>query len=192
LASPELVLVRHGETAWTISGQHTSHTDIPLTEQGRADAGRLRAALSARAFALVLSSPRQRAVETCRLAGFGDAMQTDGDLAEWDYGDYEGVTTAEIRTQDRAWSLWRDGAPGGETAAAVAARVDRVIARCLAAAGDALVFSHGHALRVLAARWLGAEPEAGAFFVLDPASISTLGWERETRVVRHWNTDSVS
>jgi probable phosphoglycerate mutase len=188
LARPELVAVRHGETAWTITGQHTSRTDIALTDKGRDHALRLGEALAGRTFALVLSSPSRRAVETCALAGYGDAMTTDADLAEWDYGDYEGETTDEIRAHAPRWSLCRDGAPGGESPSDVAARADRVIARCLSADGDTLVFGHGHALRVLAARWVGLGPDAGALFALDPASVSTLGWEREARVVRQWNS----
>jgi broad specificity phosphatase PhoE len=183
---PEIVLVRHGETEWTLSGQHTGRTDIPLTERGREQARALAAELARRQFALVLTSPLARARETCRLAGLGERAQEREELLEWDYGDYEGRTTPEIRRERPGWTLWRDGVANGETAARVGARVDRVIAE-LRTAGDAAVFAHGHVLRVLAARWLGLEPEAGRLFALDPASISVLGYERETAVVRLWN-----
>jgi len=181
------VLVRHGETAWTISGQHTSRTDVPLTELGRRQAEGLATHLAGREFDLVLTSPRQRAAETCRLAGFGGVAERCDDVTEWDYGAYEGRRTAEIRGEVPGWSLWRDGVPGGETAAEVAGRADRVIDRIQHVAGDTLVFSHGHFLRVLAARWLGLDPGEGRLLALDPASISVLGWEREQRVLRRWN-----
>jgi broad specificity phosphatase PhoE len=190
MAQPLLVLVRHGETEWTISGQHTSRTDVPLTVEGRRQAERLRDRLSGLEPAIVLTSPRRRASETCRLAGFGDVAVVDDDLVEWDYGDYEGRTTAAIRAEVPGWTLWRDGVPGGETAEDVGARADRVIERTRHA-GDVLVFSHGHFLRVLAARWLDLAPDAGGFFALDPASVSRLGWEREQAVLRGWN-DTVS
>jgi broad specificity phosphatase PhoE len=183
----DLVMVRHGETAWSLSGRHTGRTDIPLTERGAAQAAALAERLAGRAFALVLTSPRARARQTCELAGFGDVAEVLDDLAEWDYGDYEGLTTAEIRAERPGWTLWDDGAPDGETAALVAARVDRVLARVRAAEGDVLVFSHGHLLRVLAARWLGLEAAAGRYFVLDPASFSVLGWEREQPVIAGLN-----
>jgi broad specificity phosphatase PhoE len=184
---PEVVLVRHGETEWTRSGQHTGRTDIPLTEAGRRAAHTVGAALEGRRFALVLTSPRSRASETCRLAGLGDSAAERDELMEWDYGAYEGRRTVDIRGERPGWSLWRDGAAEGETAAEVGARADRVIAELRSAAGDAAVFGHGHALRVLAARWLGLEPEAGRLLALDPATISVLGYERETAVVRMWN-----
>jgi probable phosphoglycerate mutase len=184
---PAVVLVRHGETAWSLSGQHTSHTDIPLTDTGRRQAEALRAVLTTRSFAMVLTSPLQRAVETCRLAGCADVAVVCDDLVEWDYGDYEGRTTAEIRAERPGWSLWRDGAPGGETADEVGRRVDRVRERARAAAGDVLVFSHGHLLRVLAARWLDLAPADGRMFSLATATISELGWEREDPVVVRWN-----
>ena len=183
----EIVLVRHGETAWTLSRQHTGHTDIPLTDRGREQARALAAELAGRQFALVLSSPLSRALETCRLAGLGAHAAERDELMEWDYGAYEGRTTLEIRQERPGWTLWHDGVPDGETAAEVGARVDRIVAELRAAAGDAAVFGHGHALRVLAARWLGLEPAAGRLFALDPASISSLGYERETPVVRLWN-----
>jgi broad specificity phosphatase PhoE len=181
------VLVRHGETAWTISGQHTSHTDVPLTEVGRRQAETLAARLQRRDFAVVLTSPSQRAAETCRLAGFDHVAEECEDVAEWDYGAYEGRTTADIRAEVPGWSLWRHGVPGGETVMQVAARADRILDRLRRTAGDGLVFSHGHFLRVLAARWLGLGPNDGRLFALDPASISSLGWEREQPVVAHWN-----
>jgi probable phosphoglycerate mutase len=184
---PEVVLVRHGETAWTISGQHTSRTDVPLTAEGRRQAERLAARLAGREFAVVLTSPLKRAAETCRLAGFGDVAELCDDCREWDYGEYEGRTTPEIRTDVPDWSVWRDGVPGGETAAQVAARADRVIDRLRGAAGDSLLFSHGHFLRVLAARWLDLGHEDGRLFALGPASISVLGWEREQAVLTRWN-----
>jgi probable phosphoglycerate mutase len=178
-----IVLVRHGQTEWSASGRHTSTTDLPLTEEGRRAARAL--SLADRDFALVLTSPRRRARETCELAGL--TGEVDDDLAEFDYGDYEGLTTAEIRAKRPGWSLWTDGAPGGETAEQVGARVDRVIARALAAGGDVALFAHGHVLRVLAARWLELAPSLGARFALDTAAVSELGFERETRVVWKWN-----
>jgi broad specificity phosphatase PhoE len=184
----DVVLVRHGETEWSRAGRHTGRTDIELTDAGRARAKHLGTALDGRAFALVLTSPRRRAIETCELAGFGARAEIDDGLAEWDYGEYEGRTTVEIHASRPDWSLWRDGAPGGEQPAAVAARADRVIARVRAVAGDTLVFSHGHFLRVLGARWAGLDGADGARFALDPASVSVLGWERETPVFERWNS----
>ena len=181
------MLVRHGETEWSRAGKHTGRTDVPLTEQGRRRAQAVGALLSAREFAVVLSSPLGRALETCRLAGFGDRALLRDELMEWDYGAYEGRTTAEVRKERPGWTLWRDGVPGGETIDQVAERVDRVIAETRSADGDALLFAHGHVLRVLAARWLGLEPDMGRLLALDPATISTLGYERETPVIRLWN-----
>jgi len=178
-----IVLVRHGQTEWSASGKHTSTTDIPLTDAGRAAARAL--PLRGREFALVLTSPRLRARETCALAGL--TGEVDADLAEFDYGAYEGLTTKEIREQRPGWSLWTDGAPGGETADEVGARADRVIARAVAAGGDVALFAHGHVLRVLGARWLGLPASAGGHFGLDTASICELGFEREARVVWKWN-----
>jgi broad specificity phosphatase PhoE len=180
-----IVLVRHGETEWSASGQHTSRSDIPLTDRGREAAMRLRERVAGREFALVLASPRRRARETAELAGF--TPEIDPDLAEVDYGDYEGRTTNEIRAERPGWSLWVDGTPGGETPAQAGARADRVLARALAADGDVLIFAHGHILRILAARWIGLPPEHGASFALDTASVSELGFERENRVIEHWN-----
>jgi broad specificity phosphatase PhoE len=185
--APEVVLVRHGETEWSRDGKHTGRTDVPLTELGCRQAEAVGAALEERRFALVLTSPLSRAAETCRLAGFGDAAQQRDELQEWDYGAYEGRKTVEIREEVPGWTLWRDGVPGGETIDEVAARVDRVIAELRSGQGDALLFAHGHVLRVLAARWLGLEPQAGALFALDAAAISVLGYEREISVIRLWN-----
>jgi broad specificity phosphatase PhoE len=183
----EVVLVRHGETEWSRDGKHTGRTDIALTEHGRRQAQAVGAALQGRRFSLVLTSPLTRAAETCRLAGFGDVAEQRDELREWDYGAYEGRRTVEVRKELPGWTLWRDGVPDGETIQEVAARVDRLIAELRSAHGDALLFAHGHVLRVLAARWLGLEPHAGALFALDPATISVLGYERETSVIRLWN-----
>lgn len=179
--------MRHGETEWSRTGRHTGRTDIPLDARGRGEARSLAGELRGRRFALVLVSPLARAVETCRLAGLGERAVVRDELMEWDYGAYEGATTAEIRAERPGWSLWRDGVPAGETAAQVGQRADRVIAELRAAGGDAAVVAHGHLLRVLAARWLGLEPSAGRLLALDPASISILGYERETAVLRLWN-----
>ena len=184
----EIVLVRHGETEWTITGQHTSRTDVALTPTGRAQAEAIGEVLRGRTFELVLCSPRSRARATCELAGYGALAEVSDDVAEWDYGDYEGRTTADIRSRVPDWTLWDDGVPNGETAASVAQRADRVIQRACAAAGDVVVFSHGHFLRVLAARWLGLNPAAGRFFTLAAGSLSSLGWEREQAVITEWNT----
>jgi len=181
----EVVIARHGETEWSRDKRHTGLTDIPLTDTGREQARALARSLAGRAFAAVLSSPLSRAAETCRLAGLEPEL--DGDLVEWDYGAYEGITTDEIRRKRPGWVLWRDGCPHGEDAAAVGARADRVIARIQALDAEVAVFAHGHVLRVLAARWLGLGPEAGALLALDTATLSTLGYERETPVVRRWN-----
>jgi broad specificity phosphatase PhoE len=183
----EVVLVRHGETEWSRAGKHTGHTDIPLTETGRRQAEAVGAALRRRKLALVLTSPLQRAAETCRLAGFGDVAELRDELKEWDYGAYEGRKTVEIREERPDWSLWRDGVPDGEMPADVAARVDRMIVEVRSADGDVAIFAHGHVLRVLAARWLGLGPEGGQLFALDPATLSALGYERETPVIRLWN-----
>jgi broad specificity phosphatase PhoE len=187
---PQVVLVRHGETEWTLSGQHTGRTDVPLTERGREQARRLAATLAERPFEVVFTSPLARASETCRLAGFEARAQTREQLREWDYGAYEGTRTVDIRTTHPGWTLWADGVPQGETAADVAARVDELLAEARAAEGDVLLFGHGHVLRVLAARWLGLDPTAGRFFALDPASLSVLGYEREAPVVLRWNQPS--
>ena len=182
-----IVLVRHGETEWSATGKHTSTTDVPLLESGRRDAERLRERLAGRGFALVLSSPRARARETAALAGLGDGAQVVEDLAEFAYGEYEGLTTPEIRATRPGWSVWIDGAPGGETAEQVGVRADRVIERALAAGGDAAVFAHGHLLRVLAARYIGLSASHGGNLALSTGSVSELGFERERRVIRLWN-----
>ena len=185
---PDIWLMRHGTTAWSMSGRHTGRTDIPLTDEGRAAARRLGEELAQQTFAAVFSSPMQRALETCVLAGLGDVAVVDDDLREWDYGDYEGRTTAEIRSERPDWTIWRDGCPGGETAADVGARADRVVARLREYDGELAVFGHGHCLRVITARWVGLAPEAGALLALDTATVSRLGWEREQAVVRTWNS----
>jgi broad specificity phosphatase PhoE len=185
--SQAIVLVRHGETEWSQAGKHTGRTDVPLTERGRREAEAVGADLQGRRFALVLTSPLARAAETCRLAGLGEVAEKRDDLMEWDYGAYEGRETIDIREEHPGWTLWRDGVPEGETIAEVQARADRVIAELRSVAGDVAVFAHGHLLRVVAARWLGLEPAAGRLFALDPATISILGYERETPVIRMWN-----
>ena len=188
-AERQLWLVRHGETEWARLGRHTGRTDIPLTDLGREQAVALGRALAGHPFALVLSSPLSRASDTARLAGFGDAAEIDPDLAEWDYGDLEGRLTMDIRSDLPDWSIWAGPWPGGETADEVARRADRVLARCLdpRVAGDVLLFSHGHLLRVLAARWLRLPPASGGLFALATATVSILGWEREQPVIETWN-----
>lgn len=182
-----IVIVRHGETEWSLSGQHTSRTDLPLTAAGRQRAQKLGAELAGREFALVLCSPLRRARESCELAGFGDAAQLTDDLREWDYGDYEGLTTPQIWEIDPNWRLWRDGCPGGELPDQVGARAGAALERLRTADGDALAFAHGHILRVLAATWLAMEPAAGARFVLGAGSLGVLGYERDTEVIERWN-----
>jgi probable phosphoglycerate mutase len=182
----ELWLVRHGETEWSRDHRHTSHTDLPLTENGIDVAGKLRERLSGTNFDLVLTSPRQRARRTAELAGFGDAI-SDDDLVEWGYGDYEGVTTAEIRKDVPGWTVWTHGSPGGETAAQVTQRLDQVVTRIREHGGRTLVFGHGHALRALASRWIEQPVDEGRFFRLDTSTICTLGYERETPVILRWN-----
>jgi probable phosphoglycerate mutase len=185
----EVVLVRHGETEWSRAGKHTGRTDVPLTEAGRQQAQLVGTALENRLFAAVWTSPLSRASETCRLAGFGEVAVPRDELMEWDYGEYEGRTTAEIRGERPGWTLWREGVIGGETIDEVGARVDQLLAEAASIPGDVLLFAHGHVLRVLAARWLGLEPSGGRLFALDPATLSVLGHERETRVVRLWNQE---
>jgi broad specificity phosphatase PhoE len=186
---PVAYLARHGETAWTISGQHTGLTDLPLTERGERNARRLGERLHGLTFARVFTSPLQRAVRTCALAGFGDAAEVDRDLVEWDYGRYEGRRTAEILAERPDWQLFRDGCPGGESPDQVGARADRVVSRVRAVHGDVLLFSSGHFMRVLAARWLGLEPAAGRYFLLGTASLSALGYEHTLSqpVIRLWD-----
>jgi broad specificity phosphatase PhoE len=183
----ELWLIRHGETEWTISGAHTGVTDIPLTERGRERAAGIRDYLQHRQFALVLVSPRKRAQETCRITGYADRAVVDPDLAEWNYGDFEGKTSAEIRNTYPDWTIWKGPVPNGETIDQVAARARRAIARCLDAGGPVALFAHGHILRVLTACWLELSPDAGRLFALGTGSVSTLGFERETRVISMWN-----
>jgi broad specificity phosphatase PhoE len=186
---PAIYLARHGETAWSLSGRHTGTTDVPLTERGERNARRLGERLNGLTFAKVFTSPLQRAARTCALAGFGDEAEVDRDLVEWDYGQYEGLRTAEIRAERPDWQLFRDGCPGGESPDQVGARVDRVVGRVRAVPGDVLLFSSGHVLRVLAARWLGLEPAAGRYFLLDTASLSALGYEHDLSqpVIKLWN-----
>jgi probable phosphoglycerate mutase len=183
----EVVLVRHGETEWSRDGRHTGRTDVPLTAAGRSQAERLGAPLGDWRFTRVLASPLGRALDTCRLAGFGDRAELSDALLEWDYGEYEGETTPQIRELRPGWNLWRDGCPGGESAADVGARVDPLASELKASEGDVAVFAHGHLLRVLAARWVELAPEAGARFWLATATISVLGFERETATIRRWN-----
>lgn len=183
-------LARHGETEWTLSGQHTGRTDLPLTERGERNARGLGERLKEVIVARVFTSPLRRAARTCELAGFGAVAEVDGDLVEWDYGDYEGRRTAEIRAGRPGWELFRDGCPGGESPAQVAARAGRVVARVRAVRGDVLLFSSGHFIRVLAARWLGLEPSVNSrYFMLSTASLSALGYEndRSRPVIRLWN-----
>jgi len=183
----DAVLVRHGQTEWSLDGRHTGGTDIPLTEEGRREAEAAGRRLEERSFALVLSSPLKRALDTCRLAGLGDAVQTRDDLREWDYGDYEGKTSAQICEERPDWYLFRDGCPGGETAEQVGERVDRVIAEARAADGDVALFGHGHCLRVLGARWVGLPAEAGGQLALSTATVGLLGYEHERPVLWLWN-----
>ena len=188
----ELLLARHGETEWSADGRHTSRTDLPLTDNGRRLARRLAPRLADRRFALVLTSPMRRAVETCELAGLGEEAEVRDELREWDYGDYEGITTPDIRRERPRWWLWRDGGPGGESPADVAARCDRLVAELSAIAGperddDVLCVAHGHILRALAARWLERPVDLGGHLVLSTGSISRLGWERDVRALVVWN-----
>ncbi len=187
MSGHQVVLVRHGQTEWSLSGQHTGTTDMPLTDEGRRHAEALGGRLSAWSFARVLTSPLSRAVDTCRLAGLGDDAETTGDLREWDYGEYEGRRTVDIREERPGWDLWKDGVPGGETVEEVGARADRVIDAARSAGGDVALFAHGHVLRVIGARWIGLPPDHGALLALSTASISVLGWERETAVIERWN-----
>ena len=186
----ELWLFRHGETEWSRSGQHTGRTDLPLVDEGRQRALALGRHLAGKKFALVLSSPLVRALDTCRLAGYGDQVQVTDDLLEWDYGAYEGRRTVDIRKERPGWLLWKDGVPGGETAHQVGARARRVIERAAAADGDVALFSHGHMLRVLGACWLGLAPTAGQLLALDTAALCRLGYEHDYRVIHVWNQDS--
>lgn len=188
---PEVFLARHGETEWSVSGQHTGRTDIPLTARGERNAVRLGERLEGMTFARVFVSPMQRAARTCELAGFGDRAEVDPDLNEWDYGRYEGLRTADIRRARPDWNLFRDGCPEGESVAAVGARADRLVARLRAIEGRVLLFGHAHFFRVLAARWLGLPPGDARLFVLGTGSLSVLGYEhnREEPAIRLWNDD---
>ena len=190
-ALPEVYVARHGETAWSLTGQHTGRTDIPLTVRGERHALGLQQRLAGVAFGKILVSPRTRARRTAELAGFGAQAEVDPDLQEWDYGQYEGRRTADIHKERPAWSLFRDGCPGGESVEAIGERADRVIGRLRVLEGNVLLFSHGHILRVLAARWLGLPTEAGRLFVLSTAALSILGYEhtREELAIRLWNDD---
>lgn len=183
----ELWLIRHGETEWSLSGAHTSRTDIPLTKRGEERATAIRDFLKHREFSLVLSSPMQRARETCRIAGYGDIAQVDEHLREWDYGIYEGRTTADIRKEDSGWSVWDSPIPQGETVDQVGVRAQKVIGRALSQGGRVALFSHAHMLRILTAVWLTLPPKGGRYFALGTGSVSTLGFERETRVILTWN-----
>ena len=184
----ELWLIRHGETAWSLSGAHTGKTDLPLTAEGERRALEIGHRLAAIDFDEVLVSPMLRARETCRIAGFGDLAQTEPSLVEWDYGDYEGRSTPEIRLDRPDWFLWRDGVPNGETVEQVAARTRTVIHRAMRSQRKVAMFAHGHVLRILAATWLGLEPRDGKLFTLGTAAISVLGFERDTRVIVRWNS----
>jgi broad specificity phosphatase PhoE len=188
--SKEIWAIRHGETEWSRSGQHTGRTDVPLTDTGKRQAQALGQILGKRSFTLVLTSPLSRASETCRLAGLGDRARVIADLAEWDYGIFEGRKTSEIRLELPDWSIWDTDVPEGESIEQVASRAQRVIEESVGATGDVALFSHGHMLRILTACWLGLDPRAGRLFALDTASISVLGYERETRVIRSWNRRS--
>jgi probable phosphoglycerate mutase len=183
----DAVLVRHGQTEWSLDGRHTGSTDIPLTEEGRREAEAAGRRLAGRKFALVLSSPLSRALDTCRLAGFGDAVQVREDLREWDYGDYEGLTSPQIREERPDWYLFRDACPNGETAEQVGERVDRVIMEVRGVGGDAALFGHGHCLRVLAARWLGFTAEDAGRLALSTATVGVLGYEHERPALWLWN-----
>src|SRR5580692_2182502 len=186
---PIIYVARHGETAWSLTGQHTGLTDLPLTQHGEQNARGLAQRLQGLTFAKVFTSPLQRAVRTCELAGFGAIAQKDPDLVEWNYGDYEGLRTVEIHARRPDWQLFRDGCPRGESPEQVAARADGVVKRPRAIKGDVLVFSSGHFLRMLATRWLGLTPDGGRFFVLSTASLSTLGYENTPAypVIKLWN-----
>lgn len=184
---PEVVLVRHGETEWSRTGRHTGNSDVPLTDKGRQQARLLGHMLGERRFGRVLTSPLQRAAETSRLAGFGEVAEEWPDLREWDYGVYDGRTTADIRKEIAGWTVWSHPVPSGETADAVGRRADRVINLLQEADGDVALFAHGHILRVLAARWCGLDAVHGRLFALDTTTLSVLGYERETPVIRVWN-----
>jgi broad specificity phosphatase PhoE len=183
----QVYVVRHGETEWSLSGQHTGVTDIPLTENGRAVARRLQPILAKVSFSLVLTSPLGRARETCELVGLGGRATVEPDLMEWNYGEYEGLTAKQIHAKRPGWVIFRDGSPGGETPKDVAVRADRVIARVRAAPGNVALFAHGHIFRVLVSRWIGLPPGAGQHFLLDTATLNILGYYRDSPAVKVWN-----
>jgi probable phosphoglycerate mutase len=183
----KVYLLRHGETEWSLNGQHTGVTDVPLTENGRLAALHLQPILANEIFTLVLTSPLQRARETCELAGLGKSANVEPGLIEWNYGEYEGLTTEQIRMARPGWSVFRDGCPGGESPEQVSARADRVLTRVRAAEGDVALFAHGHILRVLAARWVNLSPDYGEHFLLDTATLNVLGYYRESPAFKIWN-----
>lgn len=185
--APEVLLIRHAATEWSVAGRHTGRTDLPLTEEGRQAAARTARKLEGQSFERVLSSPLRRARETCEICGLGAQAQTVDQLVEWDYGEYEGLTTAQIRELRPGWNLWRDGCPGGENTAQVGARADAVIAMLQTLQGQVAIFAHGHILRVLAARWIAAEPELGARLMLSTGALSVLGHEHGVGALRRWN-----
>jgi broad specificity phosphatase PhoE len=187
MPSQQIYLIRHGETEWSLSGQHTGITDIPLTENGRKVAKLLQPVLAKETFALVLTSPLERARETCELAGLSDRVEIDRDLMEWNYGEYEGLTPKQIHAQAPGWMLFRDGCPDGESPEQIGARVDRVIARVRSVEGHVALFAHGHIFRVFAARWLGLPATAGCHFLLDTATLNILGYYRCIPAVKRWN-----
>jgi probable phosphoglycerate mutase len=188
----QVYLIRHGETEWSVSGQHTSITDIPLTENGRKQAKLLQPVLARETFAQVLTSPLQRARKTCELAGLGEGAVIDRDLVEWHYGEYEGLTTEQIHAQALGWMLFSDGCPGGESPEQVGARVDRAIARVQAVEGHVALFAHGHVLRVFAARWLGLPAAAGGHFLLETGTLNILSYYRDIPAVQSWNARLIS
>lgn len=191
MPAQQVYLIRHGETEWSLSGQHTGITDIPLTENGRRIAKLLAPALAKETFALVLTSPLDRARRTCELAGLGERAEIDRDLMEWDYGEYEGLTPKEIHARAPGWMLFSDGCPGGETPEQVSARIDRVIARTRAAQGHVALFAHGHVFRVFAARWLGLPAAAGGHFLLDTATLNILSYYHGMPALKRWNAPLV-
>ncbi len=184
---PEVLLIRHAATEWSVVGRHTGRTDLPLTEEGKQAAARTARKLEGQSFERVLSSPLRRARETCAICGLGAQAQTVDQLVEWDYGEYEGLTTAQIRELRPGWNLWRDGCPGGENTAQVGARADAVIAMLQTLQGQVAIFAHGHILRVLAARWIAAEPALGARLMLSTGALSVLGYEHGAGALRRWN-----
>jgi probable phosphoglycerate mutase len=191
MPAQQVYLIRHGETEWSLSGQHTGITDIPLTENGRRIAKLLAPALAKETFALVLTSPLERARRTCELAGLGERAEIDRDLMEWDYGEYEGLTPKEIHARAPGWMLFSDGCPGGETPERVSARIDRVIARTRAVQGQVALFAHGHVFRVFAARWLGLPAAAGGHFLLDTATLNILSYYHGIPALKRWNAPLV-